>query len=178
MKTTILFLILLTAACSSVKIKGVQKADGFSIANYKTFSFYEVSTEGDAIGPNSQANLKLIKEAIAKEMEQRGVSMVADHPDLHVNIGIVVMHQVQTVETSFTNPSDRTHYMGTRNYSWQSTEKVVGTYRDGSVIVHLVDQATNKLVWQGVAQSVLPEKEKNVPALIQEAIKSLFAKVQ
>jgi hypothetical protein len=68
--------------------------------------------------------------------------------------------------------------MGTRNYSWQSNEKAVGTYRDGSVIVHLVDQATNKLVWQGVAESVLPEKEKNVPALIQEAIKSLFAKVQ
>jgi hypothetical protein len=178
MKKTILFLMLITTACSSVKIKGVQKADDFSITNYKTFSFYEVSTEGDAIGPNSQANLKLLKEAITKELDQKGVKMVADNPDLHVNIGIVVMQQVQTVETSITNPSDRTYYMGNRNYSWQSTEKAVGTYRDGSVIVHLVDQATNKLVWQGVAESVLPEKEKNVPALIQEAIKSLFAKVQ
>ena len=178
MKKTILFLILLSAACSSVKIKGVQKADDFSIANYKTFSFFEVATEGDAIGPNSQANLKLIKEAINKEMELKGVKMVADNPDLHINIGIVVMNQVQTVETSFTNPVDRTYYMGSRNYSWQSTEKAVGTYREGSVIVHLVDQANNKLVWQGVAESVLPEKEKNVPTLIQEAIRSLFAKMQ
>lgn len=175
---TVILLILFAAACSSVKISGVKKADDFSITKYKTFSFFEVMSEGDAIGPNNQENLKLLKEAINKEMEGKGLKMVADNPDLHVNIGIVVMKQVQTVETSLTNPTDRTYYMGTRNYSWESTEKQVGTYRDGSVIVHLVEQSNKKLVWQGVAESVLPEKEKNMPALIQEAMKSLFAKVQ
>lgn len=178
MKKTLFFLVLIATACSSVKIVGVNKADDFSIAKYKTFSFYEVNTGGDAIGPNSQANLKLIKEAIVKEMTAKSLTMVADNPDLLVNIGIVVSEKVQTVETNFSNPADRTAYMGTRNYHWEAGEKAVGTYREGTVTVHLVDRAANKLVWQGSADSVLPEKQKNIPALIEEAMKNLFAKVQ
>ena len=178
MRKLVIMLLAIASACSSVRIKDVKTESGFSISKYKTFSFYEVVTDGNAIGPNNQENLKLLKEAINKEMEGKGLKMVADNPDLHVNIGIVVMEQAQTVETSFTNPADRTYYMGTRNYSWESTEKQVGTYREGTVIVHLVERASNKLVWQGAAESVLPEKEKNIPALIQEAMKTLFTKVQ
>lgn len=177
MKKMLFFLILIGTACSSVKIVGVSKADDFSIAKYKTFSFYEVNTGGDAIGPNSQANLKLIKEAIVKEMTAKGVTMVTDNPDLLVNIGIVVAEKVQTVETNFSNPADRTAYMGTRNYHWEAGQKVVGTYREGTVTIHLVDRTANNLVWQGSAGSVLPEKQKNIPALIEEAMKTLFAKV-
>ncbi len=178
MKKTLFFIIIFITACSSVKIIGVNKTDDFSISRYKAFSFYEVSTSGDAIGPNFQDNLKLIKEAIVKEMSAKGITMVADNPDLLVNIGIVVSEKVQTVETNFSNPLDRTAYMGTRNYHWEAGEKAVGTYREGTVTVHLVDRAASKLVWQGSADSVLPEKQKGVPALIEEAMKNLFAKVQ
>jgi Domain of unknown function (DUF4136) len=178
MKKTLFFIILIVSACSSVKILGVEKADDFSIAKYKTFSFYEVNSGGDAIGPNSQANLKLLKEAIVKEMSAKGITMSADNPDLLVNIGIVVSEKVQTVETNFSNPADRTAYMGTRNYHWEAGEKAVGTYREGTVTVHLVDRVANNLVWQGSADSVLPEKQKNIPALIEEAMKNLFAKLQ
>lgn len=173
-----LILVIIVGACSSVRIKDVQKETSFSIAKYKTFSFYEVNTGGDAIGPNQVNNLNLLREAINKQMEQKGLKLVADNPDLLVNIGIVVTQEVQTRETSFTNPADRTYYAGQRNYSWQSQEVEVGKYRDGSVTVHLVDRSANKLVWRGTAESVLPEKERNVPALIDEAMKSLFAKVQ
>jgi hypothetical protein len=104
--------------------------------------------------------------------------MVADNPDLHVNIGIVVAEKVQTRETNLATPGDRAAYMGQRNYHWESQEVEVGRYREGTVIVHLVDQAKSKLVWQGAAESVLPEKQKNVPAVIEEAMKKLFEKVQ
>jgi len=169
---------LITAACSSVKIVGVNKADDFSIAKYKTFSFYEVNTGGDALGPNAQSNLKLIKEAIVKQLGAKGATQRADNPDLLVNIGVVVKEKVQTRETSFSNPGDRTAYMGTRNYHWQAGEVEVGKYREGTVTVHLVDRATNNLVWQGSADSILPEKEKNIPALIEDGMSKLFAKLQ
>ncbi len=175
-KLSVLF-ILITFGCSSVNIKGVDKAESFSISKYKTFSFYEVNTGGDAIGPNHQENLKLIKEAIVKEMGVKGVTLTGDNPDLLVNIGIVVTSEVQTRETSFANPADRQVYMGQRSYSWQSQEVEVGTYRQGTVTVHLVDRAANELVWQGSADSVLPEKQKNIPALIVEGMQKLFEKV-
>lgn len=54
---------------------------------------------------------------------------------------------------------------------------VVGHYKDGSVKVDLVDRANNKLVWTGTAESVVPEKQNNVPAVIEEAMKELFEKL-
>jgi len=178
MKKIIGFFLFLTVACSSVKIKGVEKTDDFLLTSYKTFSFYEVSSGGDALGPNYQENLKLLKEAIAKEMNARGVMLSGDNPDLLVNIGVVVSEEIQTRETSFTNPADRTAYMGQRNYSWKSSEVEVGRYREGTVTVHLVDRAANKLVWKGSAESVVPEKQKNVPALIEDGMKRLFEKLK
>jgi len=170
--------LIVAVACSSAKIKGVEKSDDFLISSYKTFSFYEVSSGGDALGPNYQDNLKLLKEAIAKEMNAKGVSLSGDNPDLLVNIGVVVSEEIQTRETSFGNPGDRTAYMGQRNYTWTASEVEVGKYREGTVTIHLVDRAANKLVWKGSAESVLPEKQKNVPVLIEDAMKLLFEKIK
>lgn len=178
MKKIVSILLVVAVACSSAKIKGVEKADDFFISSYKTFSFYEVNSGGDALGPNYQDNLKLLKEAITKEMNAKGVTLSGDNPDLFVNIGVVVSEEVQTRETSFTNPGDRTAYMGQRNYSWTSSEVEVGRYREGTVTVHLVDRAANKLVWKGSAESVLPEKQKNVPVLIEDSMKLLFEKIK
>lgn len=178
MKKFIVLIFSCCLACSSVNIKDVTKEEGFSISKYKTFSFYEVIREGNAIGPNYDTNLKLLKEAIVKEMSSKGVGLVADNPELFVNIGIVVAEKVQTRETNFATPGDRTAYMGQRTYQWQSQEVEVGRYREGSVIIHLVDKASNKLVWHGTAESVVPEKQKNVPSVIEEAMKMLFEKVQ
>ncbi len=177
MKKVLAIFLLALVGCSSVNITGVDKSEDFSLSKYKTFSFYEVNTGGDAIGPNAQENLRLIKEAIVRELGAKGLTQAAD-PDLLVNIGVTVTEEIQTRETSFANPADRTYYTGQRNYSWKSQEVEVGRYREGTVIVHLVDQAANKLVWKGSAESVLPNKEKSVPSLIDEGMKALFAKVK
>lgn len=175
MKTSFaIMVILLTAACSSINIKGVDKDPAFAISNYKTFSFYEVHSGGDAIGPKYQDNLKLLQGAIGEQLTSRGLTMSADNPDMLVNIGIVVNEKIQTRETSFANPGDRTAYMGQRNYSWKAQEVEVGRYREGTVTVHLVDRAQNKLMWQGSADTIVPEKEKNVPATIKEGMTKLF----
>lgn len=178
MKKLFIFLGVISFACSSVRIKDVQQADDFSISKYKTFNFFQVDASGDGIGPNQAANLELLKKAITKQLESKGLTTAADNPDLLLNIGIVVAEKVQTREKNFANPGDRTAYMGQRNYHWSADEVVVGNYRQGTVTVHLVDRATNKLVWQGTADSVLPEKEKNVPALIEDGMTQLFAKLK
>jgi len=95
-----------------------------------------------------------------------------------VNIGIVVTEEIQTRETNFANPGDRTAYMGQRNYSWSAKEVEVGRYREGTVTLHLVERISNSLVWEGSAESVVPEKEKNVGALIEEAMEKLFEKIK
>jgi hypothetical protein len=177
MKKLLFSICILSFACSSVRIKDVQQADGFKISKYKTFNFFEVDAGGDALGPNYSSNLELLKKTITRHLEAKGVAHQTDSPDLLVNIGIQVTEEVQTRETNFANPGDRMAYMGQRNYSWQTQTVEVGKYRQGTVSVHLVDHATNKLVWIGSADSVVPNKEKNVPALIEEGMEKLFAKL-
>jgi hypothetical protein len=178
MKKLFIFLGVISFACSAVQIKDVQQADDFTLSKYKTFDFFQVDASGDGLGPNQTANLDLLKKSVTKQLESKGLTAASDNPDLLLNIGIVVAEKVQTRETNFSNPADRMAYMGQRNYSWSASEVVVGNYRQGTVTVHLVDRATNKMVWQGTADSVLPEKEKNVPALIEDGMAQLFAKMK
>ena len=177
MKRIIILLLVISTSCGSIKIKDVDKEEGFSISNYKTFGFFQVDASGDGIGPNYTTNLDLLKKAIASQLEAKGLKPVSENPDLMVNIGIVVTQEIQTRETSFTNPGDRMAYMGQRNYSWHAQEVVVGTYKQGSVSVHLVDRTTSRLVWQGTVEGIVPEKEKNVPPLIESGMQTLFEKL-
>jgi len=167
MRKLIIFICILSFGCSGVSIKNVQKADSFTISKYKTFGFFTVDASGDALGKNYSDNLELLKKAVTKQFETKGLSLAADNPE-----------EVQTRETSFSNPGDRTAYMGQRNYSWHTQEVVVGTYKQGSVTLDLVDHASGKLVWQGTATSVVPENQKNVPALIEEGMAKLFQEMK
>ena len=177
MRNVIIILCLLLVACSSVSIKNVKRANDFTLSKYKTFGFFDVDASGNALGPDYASNLNLLKDAIRTEFMKKGI-VLADNPDLMVNIGTVVSEEVQTRETSFANAGDRTAYMGQRNYSWHSQEVVVGTYKQGSVTLDLVDRESNKLVWQGTAESILPGKESKVPALIEEGMEKLFAQLK
>jgi PBP1b-binding outer membrane lipoprotein LpoB len=178
MKKVFIFLNIILVGCSGVTIKNIQQADNFTLSEYKTFGFFTVDATGDALGKNYSSNLELLKKSITKQFETRGLSFATDNPDLKVNIGIVVSQEVQTRETSFSDPADRTAYMGQRNYSWHSQEVVVGKYKQGSVTLDLVDRESGKLVWQGTATSVVPENQKNVPALIEEGMAKLFLKLK
>ena len=43
--------------------------------------------------------------------------------------------------------------------------------------MHLVDNQKNEAVWVGTIDRALPNKEKNLPATIQDAVDLLFAKI-
>ena len=160
---------------SGISIIGVDKADNFTISNYKTFDFFKIDASGDALSEHSKENLELIKTAITKELQAKGVTQSSTDPDLLVNIGVVVLEKVQTRETRV---GEYPTYMGTRNYSWQRQDIEVGRYRDGTVTVHLVEPETKKMVWKGAAQGVLPNKQTGVPGMIDQGMKELFAKVK
>jgi hypothetical protein len=176
----ILIAALSLAGCSGIKITGVSKVPDFKISNYKTFGFHEVQVGGDAVSDvNFKPRLELLKEEIIKQMQVKGLTRTQSSPDLIVNIGVAVNEEVQTRETNFANPGDRhMAYMGARNYGWQSQEVAVGTYRDGSVKVDLVDKNSFKMVWTGTAESVLPNNQsKDISSIIKDAMTKLFAKL-
>ena len=107
-------------------------------------------------------------------MELKGYRYVDTKADLLVNIGIVVKQEIQTRQTNWQNDG-RFTYMGQRNYSWKSEEVEVGRYRDGTLTLHIVETARNKMIWKGSMEGIVPEKSDPSGKTANEALAKLFA---
>ncbi len=134
-----------------------------------------METGGDALSQDYYNGVNLLKEAISRQMQRRGLTQSQTNPDLLVNLGIVVNQKVQTRQTSLL--TDPPNYIGQRRYRWQSREVETGRYRQGTVEVHLVDPARNELVWRGVAEGVVPERTARLERTISEGAEKLFRRI-
>ncbi|WP_268034938.1 DUF4136 domain-containing protein [Algoriphagus sp. PAP.12] len=146
----------------------------FNLKNYQSFDFVAVDAENTG-KPEFEQNIEYLKEAISKKFIERGLNQTSTSPDLLINLGITVEEKVQTRETSLA--TDPFMYTGQRNYTWQVQEVPVGTYQEGSLTMHLVDKKINQAVWVGTIDRALPNKAKNTPATIDNAVDLLFKKL-
>lgn len=167
-------LLLGLAACTSVKVLNTKAADDFKLSDYHTFDFYEVRTSGDTLGEAFEERVELLKNEIARELSEIGLSRSSSNPDLKVNLGIVVEEKVQTRQTHI---REAPIYIGQRRYSWKSEEVEAGRYREGTVSVDMVDPEQNELVWQGVAEGVIPRSNRKLKRTIQEGVEELFSQI-
>lgn len=170
-----LSVVIIVAACSPVQIVSTEPASGFALANYKTFDFFKTESSGD-IGPKFSERLALLKTEISKQLTARGLRQAtSETADLLVNIGVVVEEKVQTRETDFRTDA---HYSGQRNYSWQSETVEVGRYHEGTITLHLVDRVKNAMVWRGVVNGFISEKDSKVQETISAGAVELFKKIK
>lgn len=162
-------------SCSSAKITVESSRPAAALSDFKTFDFVELETEGDSSSAFSES-VALIKSAVIHEMNARGLSQQTDDPELKINLGIMVEEKTQTRQTSLSDPGEWT-YIGQRNYKWKSRTVEVGTYKEGSITLHLVDNASNEALWVGSIEGVVPRKAENRQDAIEEAIASLFEEI-
>jgi len=155
------------------KVTKSEWAAATDAAQFKTFGFFDIDTSGILSPENYIANIEVLKKAVAAELKLRGYTE-STQPDVKINMGIVVVEKAQTRETNFV--TDRPRYMGQRNYSWKSEEVVVGTYREGTLDFHLIDAATNKMLWWATVTDILPDKQKNMQKTIERGVKKMFGK--
>ena len=168
-------IVLFIFGCSTVRIISTEGAPGFSLSNYQSFDFFRVDAGTDPM-PEFNQRIEWIKEELKNQLESRGVMQSSTDPDLEVNIGIAVVDKMQTRDTDIR--SDAMRYMGGQNYRWESQEVEVGAYQEGTVVIHFVDAEDDILVWEGIAQSVVVEKEKNSKKNIAAGMKQLFKNVE
>lgn len=169
----VLIFILALTACASSKVLNTEKADNVNFSAYKTFDFYQVEAKGDTISKKFNDRVAKLQDAIALKMQRLGYLLSKTSPDLLINIGIVVNEETQTRQTDFRTDAPR--YMGQRRYSWKSEQVEVGTYREGTVTVHLIDAKQNKMIWKGAVQDILPGKESRLDATIKKGVDKLLA---
>src|SRR5215470_763017 len=150
---SLLFIItvaLLTACGPSLKVSSDYDRSADFTA-YKTFSMYKLKTTGSV----SQLNKDRIEKYIKAEMTKKGFKEDNSSPDLMVNAVTVIKDKRSFVAN--------TNYYGYGGYYrpyayWgmpASGYTTVNTYeyKDGSLVIDVVDAKTKKMIWEGTASA-------------------------
>lgn len=171
-KLVVVFLLLAFAACSSLKVSSDYDSQA-DFAKYKTYSF----TEEVAKLPVDQLNRDRIIKAVETEMAAKGFTKSDSNPDMLVDLNIKA---VQRTEATATNMGGGYGYGMRYGYGggYSTTQISYDQYVDGTLFVSFVDNAAQKIFWQGRATKTIDEdasaekREKN----ISYAVKQIFTK--
>lgn len=174
MKTSIYAAMLLFAVISLVSCAPSLKVTSdydknVSFQNYKTFGIYHNDTIKSSI---SSLNQDRIINAVKAQMTKKGYTE-SSSPDVWVNT-TAILKDMKSV-------SANTNYYGYggyyRPYAWgggfgasSTTTYDVQNYKDGSIIVDVVDANSKKLVWQGIGNKEIDKPSKDPDAAINEAM--------
>lgn len=110
---------------------------------------------------------KRLKNAIQSEMEGRGYVLSSDDPDLLINSQVVVQEK-----NAYRN--NYPYYYGYYPFGYNNIP--VRNYKEGDIVIGLIDKDQRQLVWQGYASGVLDTSTKDRDEEIRKAVSLIFAK--
>lgn len=182
MKNIVIGLLVLTvSACSSVRI--LSDYDNMAeFVSYKTFELAPPSQDLPKDPVINDLNGQRVRAAITRELEARGYQLAND-ADLVVNIYVKVeqrLEEVRSIEGPYFPYRVSFWYYGHWGYynywgpGWGYSSVRVRDYKEGTLVVDLVDKKTKRLVWHGVAIGNPDNFRKNAEERINKAIKKLF----
>jgi hypothetical protein len=159
----------------NVKVYPNRHAD---FAHYKTYQWLppRVLTKA-GIDENNPAN-PIIKEVIAPQLSQKGLTEVADGADLQVQVWVLteVVPYLEAIIMASVSIEVSDSGVTTSDY----TEGVVNFNREGSLYVNLIDTRTKKSAWLGMVKDSLPPREvlkpEDIRKKLQKAATDLFKK--
>lgn len=168
--------VLLLAACASGPRVSSEADPQANFSAYRTFGFYSplaLEKEGYAT-PTSD----LIKAAARAQMESRGYVYDPDQPDLWVNLNAYMQERTDVSSMPVVDYNYYYSYRARRYVSvpYWSEQTNVRQYTEGTLNVDLVDRASNRLVWEGVAVGrVAKVKPEERASRIETAMAEIFA---
>jgi hypothetical protein len=171
MKKILVGVLLLLAGCTP-QIRVYTDTDpDYDLWTYKTFDWSEkinIEANKNPLHYN-ELNDKRIKSAVTKELQNKGYQLTANNPDLLLHYHIVVDDQaVITTEPHgyFYSPY------------WVRMRTNVYSYREGTLIIDMMDAKTKNLMWRGWAVAPIEGeyKPKRTEELINLAVSKIFRK--
>ena len=165
MKTTLFCLLcLLVAASSSADVT----VDHDKTADFSKYASFAIEAATPAADPLMRERMI---EAIAEGLAARGLERAAEGADLEV-----VIHASSDEELRVTaNDWSYGGYRGWRGWrAWGPTTVNVGYVAVGTLMIDMLDAASQKLVWRGIATETLPRKPAKLEKRIRRAVDRLF----
>lgn len=176
-KILALLAILMLSACSTLTVStDYDKTIDFFY--YKSFAFHQLT---DKSGSVSDLNKNRILRAIKADLLKKGLTENKDNPDLLVNVTTILENKKSVVATT-----DYYGYGGVyRPYGWgvgyagfappSTTTFNVYEYKDGSLIIDLIDAGKKQLVWQGTGNKEIDKPSSDPDTAITEAVTKIMA---
>ena len=169
MKYPLIISLLLLTACSQQIAVHTDYDPDYDLWTYKTFDWGQKVNIEEGKNPlhYNELNDKRIKAAVQNQLTKRGYKLTAETPDLILHYHIIVKGQSVVVTEPF-------------GYSygpyWTRTNTNIYSYKEGTLILDLMDNKTNHLMWRGWAVTDVKESysPKEVEALINQVVSKIF----
>ena len=140
----------------------------YDLWTYKSFDWGEKINIEEGKNPlyYNELNDKRIKKAVQDQLSKRGYKLTPENPDLIMHYHIIVKDQSAVITEPF-------------GYAygpyWNRMNTNVYLYREGTLILDLMDKKTNNLIWRGWA--VTDVKDSYSTEEIEEIIKKVVSKI-
>jgi hypothetical protein len=138
----------LLSGCSSFNVNHDfdRNAD---FASYQTYDWIPqpASVTGAAALQRSTLVDERIKNAVNNELEAKGMRPEGANPDLLLAYHVGVEDRIDVTDWGYT-------YVG-RYPGWAGHDVDVYHYREGTLVLDIIDASSKKLVWRGSAQGTL-----------------------
>ena len=171
MKKIFLLLVIpaiLLSACASGPTIVANTNPGTDFSAFKTYNFFQPLGTDRSGGVRTPLSSRLIS-SVNRELISRGMSL-SDSPDLLVDFVVSAEDRID-IRSTPSHTVHRSHW--NRGFStWPTYNTTVRQYTEGSLIIDLIDPATNTLVGEGGAQNRISSTE-----FTQQQIDEIVSKV-
>ena len=169
MRYLLILLATLAVGCSERITVHTDYDPDYDLWIYKTFDWGQKVNIEEGRNPlhYNELNDKRIKSAVQKQLSRRGYKLVAENPDLILHYHIIVKDQSVLITEPF-------------GYSygpyWTRTNTNIYSYKEGTLILDLMEKKTNHLMWRGWAVTDVKESysPKEVEALMEVVVSRIF----
>ena len=165
---TIIVLGLMGACSPEIQVRTDFDPD-YDLWTYKTFDWGKKVDIEEGLNPlhYNELNDKRIKSAVQTQLTARGYQLSEKDPDLLLHYHIIV------ADKSVVTPQPYGY-----NYSdyWLRMETNIYTYREGTLILDLMDSRTHNLIWRGWAVSAVESQydREEIDRLINKVVGRIF----
>jgi Domain of unknown function (DUF4136) len=135
------------------------------ISTFTTFTWLDKEGIEERNNPlyYNELNDKRIRAAVVEQLTLKGYTQTSEAPKLKVHYHIVIEDKTQVRSDTYSP-------------YWIKTERDIYTYREGTLIIDLMDGKNEMLLWRGWAVSALSDANQMSDELIRNAVVKIFSK--
>jgi hypothetical protein len=168
----LLVMMLMVSGCgSSISVNNDYDVNA-PFADYKTYDWMPqpAAAPGNAKTAVQRNDLldKRIKNAVADVLVEKGLVPDAANPDVLLAYHVGVKDKVQVTDWGYR--------YGDAYWGWGGRDIDVYNYKEGTLIIDMIDAGTNQLVWRGAGQKALDDG-KQTPQKSDELIRKVVGKI-